>query len=200
MTTVAILPIKRFGQAKQRLDLADRADVMRDMARRVLRALEGARLDAVLVVTADPEAAALAAEHGADIVEEGEVRGHSEAALLGIAEAERRGATRVLLVAGDCPLLTSTDVDALLERHRGPGVVVFPDRHGTGTNALLIEPPSAMAPAFGEGSRARHERLAREAGSAVAVDEVLALARDVDTADDLALVRATLANVPQPGL
>ena len=193
MTTVAVLPIKRFAHAKQRLDLDERADVMRDMARRVLRALEGSRLDAVLVVTADPEAAELATEHGAAVVEEGELRGHSGAALLGIAEAERRGATRVLLVAGDCPLLTSGDVDALLERHRGPGVVVVPDRHGTGTNALLIEPPGAMAPAFGEGSRARHERLAREAGAAVTVDEVLALARDVDTPEDLAVVRAAMA-------
>jgi 2-phospho-L-lactate/phosphoenolpyruvate guanylyltransferase len=200
VTTVAVLPLKRFARAKQRPSLGDRAGVMRDMARRVLRALEGSALDGVLVVTADPEAAALAAEHGAAVVDEGELRGHSGAALLGIAEAERLGATRVLLVAGDCPLLTSEDVDALLERHRGPRVVVFPDRHGTGTNALLIEPPRAMEPAFGEGSRARHERLAREAGAAVTVDEVLALARDVDTAEDLALVRETLANVPQPGL
>jgi len=200
VTTVAVLPLKRFAQAKQRLDLGDRAGVMRDMARRVLGALQGSALDAVLVVTADPDAAALAAEHGAAVVEERELRGHSAAAVLGIAEAERLGATRVLLVAGDCPLLTSEDVDALLERHRDPGVVVFPDRHGTGTNALLIAPPRAMEPAFGEGSRARHERLAREAGTAVTVDEVLALARDVDTAEDLALVRATLANVPQPGL
>ena len=189
MSIAAVLPIKRFASAKQRLALDERADLMRDMASRVLAALRDSSLDRVYVVTGDPDAARLAREHGADVVDEGPLRGHSGAALLGVDAAVRGGATRVLLVAGDCPLLTVAEVDALLDAHRGEGVVVLPDRHGTGTNGLLLAPPGAIAPAFGPGSRARHEELAAAAGVACTVDLRPGFALDVDTVDDLAAAR-----------
>ena len=50
-------------------------------------------------------------------------------------------------------------------RRRAPGVTIVPDRHGTGTNALLLAPPDAIDPSFGPGSFARH-RLAAEAAGA----------------------------------
>ncbi len=190
MTTVAVLPIKRFAHAKQRLDLDDRAAVMREMVAGVLAAAAEASLDRLYVVTADADAAALAREHGAEVVEEGELRGHSAAAALGVAAARERGARRVLLVAGDCPLLTAADLDDLLAEHGddeagAPGVVVLADRHGTGTNGLLLTPPDVIAPAFGPGSCARHVALAAAAGAACAVDHRVAFAVDVDTLDDL---------------
>jgi 2-phospho-L-lactate/phosphoenolpyruvate guanylyltransferase len=70
--------------------------------------------------------------------------------------------------------------------------VIVPDRHGTGTNALLLSPPQVIAPAFGPGSRERHERLAAEAGVRCVVDEVRSLVLDVDTAEDLDAVREAL--------
>ena len=76
------------------------------------------------------------------------------AALRGIDAALERGAERVLLVPGDCPALDPAEVSALLAHDAG--VVIVPDRHGAGTNALLLTPPDVMAPAFGEGSFARH--------------------------------------------
>ena len=65
-------------------------------------------------------------------------------------------------------------------------MVIVPDRHGTGTNALLLSPPDAIAPSFGPGSRARHEEAARAAGVAVALEEPPSLVLDVDTPEDLA--------------
>lgn len=189
MTTVAVLPIKRFEHAKSRLDLDERARIMRDMAAGVLAALRAATaLDGVLVVTADAEARRLAREHGAEVVNEGPLRGHSGAALLGIEHAAARGAIRVLLVAGDCPLLTGADIDDLLADHAGEGVVVLADRHGTGTNALLLAPPRAIAPAFGPGSCARHAERAAAAGVPCAVEHRVAFSVDVDTVEDLAAV------------
>ena len=194
MTTVAVLPVKRFGSAKQRLgDLPEREALAAGMVERVLAAVCGAALlDRVLVVTGDADAAALARDAGAEVVDEPELLGHSGAALLGVQRALALAATRALLVPGDCPLLTAEDVDGLLARHEdADGVVVFPDRHGTGTNALLLAPPDAIAPAFGPGSRARHVGLAEEAGARVIVDDaVAALLLDVDTPDDLDAVRA----------
>lgn len=187
--TIAVLPIKQFGHAKQRLDRDDRAAVMRSMAERVLRAVAASSVGRLLVVTADADAAVLARGHGAEIVVEPGLLGHSAAAALGVARALELGAERVLLLAGDCPLMSAADIDALLADHAGAGVVVLPDRHGTGTNGLLLQPPDAIAPAFGPGSCARHQALAADAGVPCAVDERTAFAYDVDTLDDLDAAR-----------
>lgn len=186
--TVAVLPVKRFTAAKQRLDRDDRAAVMRDMVEGVLGALRASSVDRVVVVTGDADAAGLARSHGADVVDEPEPLGHSAAATLGVARARELGARRALLLAGDCPLMSAGAIDALLAAHDEPGVVVLCDRHGTGTNGLLLEPPDAIAPAFGPGSRERHERLAAAAGAACVVDERPAFQYDVDTVDDLAAI------------
>jgi 2-phospho-L-lactate guanylyltransferase len=74
-------------------------------------------------------------------------------------------------------------------------VVVVPDRHGSGTNALLLTPPNVIRPAFGPGSRERHEGLAAEAGATCASIDVLTLGLDVDTVDDLAALRTALEDV-----
>ncbi len=67
-----------------------------------------------------------------------------------------------------------------------PSVVLAPDRHGRGTNALLLDPPDVIDPAFGGDSRAGHAWLASSADAAfVEVPDVLGL--DVDTPDDLLL-------------
>jgi 2-phospho-L-lactate guanylyltransferase len=101
----------------------------------------------------------------------------------------------VLLVPGDCPALDPAEVSSLLAL--SGDVVIVPDRHGTGTNALLLMPPDVMAPAFGEGSFARHERLAAEAGASFVVAEAGSLELDVDTPDDLAALRRALAARPR---
>ena len=186
--TIAVLPVKRFTAAKQRLDRDDRAAVMREMVQGVLQALGASVIERVLVVTSDADAAQLARDHGAEVVDEPGLLGHSAAAALGVARAQVLGATRVLLLPGDCPLMQAEDIDALLAAHTGPGVVVLCDRHGTGTNGLLLEPPDAITPAYGPGSRERHERLAAAAGARCVVDERPAFQYDVDTVDDLAAV------------
>ena len=68
-------------------------------------------------------------------------------------------------------------------------MTIVPDRHGTGTNALLLAPPDVIAPAFGQGSCARHRAAAEASGARVAVAEVASLALDVDTPDDLDALR-----------
>jgi 2-phospho-L-lactate guanylyltransferase len=199
MTTIAVLPIKRFGAAKQRLvqDLSEgtRRALTEAMITDVLIALRRARrVDDVLVVSGEHAAVALAAGYdAAAVIDDPDDAGHSAAAMRGVQAALERGATRVLLVPGDCPGLDPVELDALLARpDRGPEVIVVPDRHGDGTNALLLTPPDVMRPAFGPGSRARHEHLAREAGAAVEAVAVASLGLDIDTLDDLEALRAAL--------
>jgi 2-phospho-L-lactate guanylyltransferase len=196
MRTVAVLPVKRFGQAKQRLapslPAAGRVALAEAMLRDVLLALARAEsVERTLLVTGEPRAAAVGAFLGGEVVDDERDDGQSAAAALGIARALALGAPRTLLVPGDCPALDPGEVDALLAAHRD-GVTVVPDRHGTGTNALVLSPPDAIAPAFGPGSRARHLALAAAAGVPAAVRSVESLAYDVDTGDDLVALRAEL--------
>lgn len=192
MKTVAILPVKAYGQAKQRLGGAP--ELAASMTANVLDALAAAgSLDAVLVVTQEDAARRAARQRGFEVVDEPVLAGHNAAAELGIARALELGAESALLVPGDCPLLSGDEIDDLVARNGGNGVVIVPDRHGTGTNALLLRPPDAIHPAFGPGSRERHEGLARAAGVEPVVDEVAGLLLDVDTPDDLAAVEKLTA-------
>jgi 2-phospho-L-lactate guanylyltransferase len=203
---VAILPVKRFGAAKQRLSDAlgaeARAALAEAMVRDVLLAL--ARVEAIertLLVTGEPRAAALASFLGAAVVRDERDAGQSAAAALGIARARELGAERALLVPGDCPALDPGELDELLRTHSGsPTVAIVPDRHGDGTNALLLAPPEVVEPAFGPGSRARHEELVRAAGLDPVVDPVPSLAYDVDTAGDLVALREELHRRGAPNL
>jgi 2-phospho-L-lactate/phosphoenolpyruvate guanylyltransferase len=202
MRTFAVLPVKRFDAAKQRLRASlgpsDRRALARAMVHDVLDALDRVRgVDRIVVVTAEEPVRALAAARGDLVVDDTVQAGQSPAATLGVAAAARAGAVRVLLVPGDCPALWPDEVDGMLRRHaKGPGVVVVPDRHGTGTNGLLLSPPDAIAPAFGEGSRRRHLREALEAGFTPAVEPLVSLGLDVDTPDDLDTLTAALERIP----
>jgi 2-phospho-L-lactate guanylyltransferase len=199
MRTLAIVPVKSFGAAKQRLAdrlaSGSRQSLMQAMMSDVLAALRRARLvDDITVVTADPLAENVAIGNHAGIVRDTQQAGQSAAAEIGVRHAQALGFDRVLLVPGDAPLLDPGEVDALLERCERDGVeaAIVPDRHGSGTNALVLTPPDSLAPAFGPGSRERHEARARERGARHRLDEVPSLALDVDTADDLAELEALL--------
>ena len=195
MRTQAIVPIKSFGSAKQRLsDLlatGSRRSLVQAMFADVLASLRRCRhVEAIVVVTADPLADSIARGDRLPVLHDEAGAGQSAAVEIGIADAIAKGFERVLLVPGDTPLLDPAEVDDLLERAERDGieVAIVPDRHGTGTNALVLAPPDAMRPSFGEGSFERHVAAAREAGRSYREDSVPSLAPDVDTPDDLALV------------
>jgi 2-phospho-L-lactate guanylyltransferase len=189
MRTIAVLPVKSFPNAKQRLTAGVEAPLRSQLAAAmfadVLSALAASSIDEVVVVTAGDAVAAHAAAQGARVVRDAE-QGHNAAARIGVAEARRLGAERALLVPGDCPALDPGEIDQLLARRNGqPSILIVPDRHGTGTNALLIAPPDALAPSFGPGSCQRHAALAAAGGLTHAVVGVPSLALDIDTPEDL---------------
>jgi 2-phospho-L-lactate guanylyltransferase len=193
-TTLAVVPIKRFAMAKsrlsERLDPAAREALAEAMVSDTLGALATSReLAGVLVVTNEPLVEALAARLGAEVAPDTREGGQSAAAAIGVARALDGDYERVLLVPGDCPALDRDELDALISGHDEP-VVIVPDRHGTGTNALLLAPPDAIEPAFGPGSFERHCGLARAAGHEFAVARPETLLLDIDTPSDLAALLA----------
>jgi 2-phospho-L-lactate/phosphoenolpyruvate guanylyltransferase len=192
--------VKRFDAAKQRLaagvDEGRRRELAEAMLADVLEGIGNARtVERLIVVTGDPIAQELAAGAGAEVVPDPEDAGHVVAALAGIARAEVEGADRVVLLAGDCPLLDPRELDRLLTGIPGSYVGIVPDRHGTGTNALVLSPPDAIVPAFGEGSKARHVEAARQAGIPFGIEELSSMELDLDTpADVIALTRELAGN------
>jgi 2-phospho-L-lactate/phosphoenolpyruvate guanylyltransferase len=196
--TTAVLPVKSFARAKQRLGdvvgSGDREELAAAMVTDVLAALTSvAEIDDVVVVTAEPLAARAAEKAGAAVVNDPDEVGQSAAVSRGIDAALERGAERALLVPGDCPAVDPDEIARLLARTPGePSVVIVPDRHGSGTNALLLTPPRAVPVSFGAGSFARHAALARAAGATVKVCDLPSLGLDVDTPDDLGALRSAL--------
>jgi 2-phospho-L-lactate guanylyltransferase len=201
VNATAVLPVKRFDAAKQRLASLDgerRRELAGAMVADVLEAIGKARaIERLIVVTGDPLAQELASEANAEVVPDPEDAGHVEAAQAGIARAEVEGAERVVLLAGDCPLLDPRELDRLLTGVPGNYVGIVPDRHGTGTNALLLSPPDAIVPAFGEGSRDRHIEAARQAGIPFGIEELPSIELDLDTPGDVIALTRELAREPK---
>jgi 2-phospho-L-lactate/phosphoenolpyruvate guanylyltransferase len=145
-------------------------------------------------VTADRAADSAARGRGVRVLNDPGETGQSAAASIGVGHALASDFERVLLVPGDTPLLDPVEVDALLERSETENVqaAIVPDRHGSGTNALLLAPPDAIEPSFGPDSLQRHVAAAREAGIRFRVEPLASLGLDVDTPDDLAQLAALL--------
>jgi 2-phospho-L-lactate guanylyltransferase len=208
MRATAIIPVKRFGGAKQRLlealDRPQRAAIVKAMLTDVLEAVTAARaIERVIVITGEGRAERIALAHARrvetpiEVLRDPNDRGHSEAATLGIIRALSLGAECTALLPGDCPLLDADELDGALSRMRPGRVGVVPDHHGTGTNALLLAPGDAIGPAFGEGSAERHRDRAGRAGYEVATERLESLALDLDTPDDLVELAAVLAERPE---
>ena len=197
---VAVVPVRGLRGGKTRLstlfDEDERADLTCAMLRRVLVALRDAGVvDRVAVVTPDP-AVAFALPTPADGIElvrqpEGQ-SGLNQSLLLGRGWATGRGADRLLVLSADLPLLQPEDIRHLAA-HDVP-VVLATDRHGTGTNGLLLREPDAEAFTFGFGehSALRHAAEADRLGLSVLHAVTSGTAFDLDTPDDWAALPPTV--------
>jgi 2-phospho-L-lactate guanylyltransferase len=195
----AVVPVKRFSSAKQRLAKSlspqARQELCREMLGDVLEAIgESSQIGEIVVVTREWDLPVVDVPWTG--VSDRRRSSHSKAATLGVKHAMESGADCVALLPGDCPLLDPAELDGALRRAKPGRVAIIPDRHGSGTNGLILSPPDAIEPAFGPGSRERHEKLARGFGSSVAVERLYSLSVDVDTYEDLTVLRQALDRNP----
>lgn len=202
MRTAAILPVKSFSRAKQRLgaSVADqlRLQLAEAMVADVLLALaQTEAIERTIVVTRENKVAEVARVHHAIVVLDDAESGQSPAAALGVQRALADGIERVLCIPGDCPALDPAELEQLLgseaaEDRDRRAVVIVPDRHGTGTNGLLLTPPDAITPSFGPDSCERHRKLAFAAAIEPVIERPASLLLDIDTGADLAALRERL--------
>lgn len=187
----AVIPVKSFATAKQRLAplLAphERSALARTMLQDVLQALVHSRFVAgTFVVTGDKQAAKIAREAGAGVLpspcEPGLVPAVQHAART--LAAERRAG--MLVVPADLPLITSADIELIALGHRSsPAVTLVAASSDGGTNALACSPPDAMPFFFGENSFQRHRDSARNLNLSPKVLTLPRFGRDIDRPEDL---------------
>lgn len=189
----AIIPVGTLEGAKSRLgavlDAEERHELAASLARRTIAAAVATPIiDEVLVITPDDEVRAMALELGARPIRQ-RSSGLNDGLREARAEALAAGAAAILILPTDLPRITPDDVGAVvasLERGPRPLVAIVADRHGRGTNALLVAPPDAIDFCFGGDSRAAHAAAAIDAG-ALLVELAGPLRLDLDTPDDLVL-------------
>lgn len=188
----AVVPVKDLRGTKSRLapvlDPAARAGLTLYMMGRVVsRALE-AGVEAVGVVSPDPVVLGEALKKGATPLAQ-ESRGLNPALEEGRTWAKKGGASALLVLPADLPLIEADDVRAVLAEGAGASVVVAPDGARSGTNALFLRPPDALPFLFGPDSFDAHLRAARDRDAEARVCENGHLSFDLDTAGDLARYR-----------
>lgn len=200
MTLWAIVPVKPLRRGKSRLAGTltedERTALNQELLERTLKILSAVKeLDQVLVVSRDPQALTVARNHGAKTVQE-DGQPHLNTALTRATVMAQVHSTRgVLVLPADLPLLTPDDVRALIDRAAKPPVVVIaPDRHGKGTNALLMVPAGQIDYDFGEGSFQRHCARAKKSGARLEIVELPSLGLDLDLPEDLEMIRKARMN------
>src|SRR5436190_13834321 len=160
----------------------------------VLGAVErSSMLHAIIVVSGEREVRDIVAGRDLLLIDDQVEKGQSDAARAGLARAASMGLDRAALVPSDCPLLDPAELEELFVRAAaGIDVVVVPDRHDTGTNALVIDPAGPFEPQFGPGSRKRHTEQAERRGLSCEIERPASLTLDVDTGDDLVALALAL--------
>jgi 2-phospho-L-lactate guanylyltransferase len=200
---VAVVPVRSLRHGKTRLspvlDNEVRQALLRGTANRVVAAaVESGLIETVLVVSPDGETLSWAAGMGpaVEAVPQAEHRlGLNGAIDAGRAWALERGASTLLSLFADLPLIVADDIRGLVARSEP--VVLGADRRGEGTNALLLR-LAGRGPefrfAFGEGSLAKHLEEARRLGLYAAVHDAPGIAFDLDTPDDWSTFRQLTAD------
>ncbi len=196
MTLWAIVPVKPLKRSKSRLSKVlseeERTSLSRDLLTHTLDILgQVSGIEHTLVVSRDSMALSLARDHGAHTVQENGTPELNRALIRATLVARGYGVSRVLILPADLPLISREDVEHLVALGQDPPVVVIaPDRHGTGTNALLSSPPGLIEYDFGPESFQRHVDRAKACGARLEICRLPSFGLDVDLPEDLELLKS----------
>lgn len=194
----AAVPFKGPVGSKRRLSGILDADERTRLSQAMFEIVVGALLqvdaiDAILIVTPSRQFGASSNRGHIYVIQQdappedgsGPSDGLNQAVRIAQQLAARGRADKLLVVPADLPLLASSDLTAMLDAGTDAAVAIAPDRERRGTNALLLSPPTAIAPAFGDGSFLHHHRLGRSASLSVTSVERAGLMVDLDTPADV---------------
>ncbi|WP_346839469.1 2-phospho-L-lactate guanylyltransferase [Microbulbifer sp. SAOS-129_SWC] len=199
----ALLPLKEFAHAKQRLagilSAEERVQLFEAMVKDVLSVLRRhPDIERTLIISDDPLAKKLAADYGAELLSEAglQVSGLNPAVQAGVDVLARRGIDDVMVIHGDMPLLTPNEITRLLQAHRqqggaiagrsaSPMLTIIPDERREGTNCLVCTPASTLTYCYGRQSFLAHATQASRIGLPLQVLRLPGLMCDIDTPVEL---------------
>lgn len=187
----AVVPVKEFARAKQRLAAIlsprMRGELAAAMFEDVIHALSEVRdLAGIVVVTVDPAAAAIALRYGADVWSDGARDGHTGAVTAAARRLAAKGSTMVTM-PGDIPRVTAADIAEVLAAHpAGAAFTIAPAWDERGSNAILCSPADLVPLRFGSDSFFPHLAAARALGLKPAIVRNDAIALDLDEPAELA--------------
>jgi len=186
-----IVPVKDLSKAKERLSSLlpqqERTELAYAMLEDVLTALKESRLsDRKFIVTLDAKAIEIAKALGIEVILETEQNGESASVDYASQICKDMGAASVLVIPGDAPLITSDDIDFILEREKdAPSIIFVPARDDLGTNAILRKPPDAIPSMFGHDSFNKHKGEADKNNIPYESFENPRIGLDIDSPEDL---------------
>lgn len=193
MTIWAIVPVKPLRRGKSRLSsvlgLEARTALNHYLLSNTLEILSKIpEIEHSLVISRDPEALTIAREYGARTVQEQGSPQLNIALTRATMVALSHSVQGILIIPADLPLLTAEDIQEVIKRAENPPVVVVtPDRHQRGTNALLVSPPGLIQYEFGQSSFQKHCASAERAGARLEICTRKSVALDIDLPEDLEL-------------
>lgn len=202
MNLWAIVPVKPLHRGKSRL-----AGVLNEGERyslniallirtlEVLKRVEG--ISQTAVVSRDPAALAIAADSGVEIVNEEGESGLNAALMHATSVILDCAPDGIVILPADLPLIQPADIETFIyTRNNPPVVVVAPDRHESGTNALMVRPAGLIEYSFGVGSFKQHCRSTHEAGAHLEICRIPSLALDLDLPEDLEILQDMEMDLP----
>lgn len=185
----AIVPVKTFDRAKQRLanvlSEQERRSLMLAMARDVLTCLSKCtKLTGTLIVSRATEADALAQAFNTERFTESPDANLADS----LYQATRYlvdhfQAQGVMVIPADVPGIQPEELDHLLTEH--DQVTVLPDAANIGTNGLIVSPPLSIPYVFDGQSFKPHVDAAFAAGVTPRIVPATAFALDIDLPQDL---------------
>jgi 2-phospho-L-lactate/phosphoenolpyruvate guanylyltransferase len=194
MKVTALIPVKGFRNAKQRLSAflgsAEREALAEAMFRDVLRQVPGARgILETVVVTGDDKVAKIAVALGARVILESAETGETAAVDFARSSLKADGGEAVLIIPGDLPLVRRGDIEAVLAQvpdgHIAPFALLVPSHDRLGTNALLLAPPDLIKLRFGYDSFSYHVSQISAQGLPIRCFDNERIALDIDEPTDL---------------
>jgi 2-phospho-L-lactate/phosphoenolpyruvate guanylyltransferase len=198
-----LIPVKDLKRAKQRLapylTQEDRTALAEAMFQDVCAAVAGVHAaDRVYLVSKWEPALDCARARGWEVIPEQEQQSESDSVDFASRLCAEDGVTSLLRLPIDIPLVEAKDIDEVLQGAPDvPSAVMVPSRSGTGTNALLRNPPGLFVSHFGPDSFRKHMEEARRSGATCRVLRNPRIELDIDDLTDvqafMAMARKTTA-------
>jgi len=191
MSLWAVVPVKPIRRGKSRLagvlSEKERTDLNTFLFEHTMQVLVGVeRIDQILVISRDPLVLSLARQYKTRTLQEDSNSNLNLALKLASRMAQAYETREMLIIPADLPLITTDEIDQFLGlAGNPPELIIAPDRHMSGTNALYVNPIGNIEYHYGPDSYHHHLNEAKTLGYAVKTRITPLLGFDLDFPEDL---------------